>query len=229
MNNCCNRCGRPDCCGDCCDPCAQKCCSDPCGCPTQILSIDTVHSDTPYWLRFNFGGKSIDYDFTSVVKSAETDTNVRLDIANRALIYNAERHIDSFSASELGSILHIADIGDVDISGVTDNSLFVYQKNSDCGEGCEGINNSWVAWNSNEHLVDSVETLMGFDSDGKPQTLNHPVDTNQYYQLGWNGADKLSFSQPVEVSTPPVDSDGKVWRLYVDPNTRQLVVVKEDA
>lgn len=227
MNNCCNRCGRPDCCGDCCDPCAQKCCSDPCGCPTQILGIDTVHSDTPYWLRFNFGGKSIDYDFTSVVKSAETDTNLRLDIVNRALIYNAERHIDSFSASELGSILHIADIGDVDISGVTDNSLFVYQKNSDCGEGCEGINNSWVAWNSNEHLVDSVETLMGFDSDGKPQTLNHPVNTNQYYQLGWNGADKLSFSQPVEVSTPPVDSDGYSYQLYLDPTTKQLVFVKK--
>ena len=217
-NNCCNKC----------NPCRKKCCEPVCGCPTQILGITTVHDDTPYWLRFNLGGKSTDYDFTSVVKAAETDTSMRLDVAGRNLTYNAERHIDSFSASELGSILHIADIGDVDITGVTDNSLFVYQKDSDCGEGCEGINNSWVAWNEKDHLVDSVDTLMGFDGDGKPQTLNHPINTNEYYQLGWNGANKISFSQPTVVATAPVDGDGKVWRLYVDPNTKQLVVVKEN-
>lgn len=193
------------------------------------MGITTVHEDTPAWLRFNFGGKSVDYDFASVVKSAETDTSIKLDIPNRSLIYNAEKHIDSFSASELGSILHIADIGDVDISGVQDNSLFVYQKNSDCGEGCEGIDNSWIAWNSNEHLVENLDTLMGFDTDGKPKTLNHPPKTAQYYQLGWNGQDKISFSQPVEVATPPTDSDGKVWRLYIDPETKQLVFCKEDA
>ena len=217
-HNCCNKC----------DPCRKKCCPEPCGCPVQIMGIDTVHDDTPAWLRYNFGGKSVDYDFEPVVKFAETDTSVRLDIPGRSFIYNAERHVDSFSASELGSILHIADIGDVDITGVTDNSLFVYQKDSDCGEGCDGINNSWVAWNEKDHLVDHVETLMGFNGDGKPQTLNHPTNTNEYYQLGWNGADKISFSQPTVVSSAPVDGDGKVWRLYVDPNTKQLVVVKEE-
>lgn len=221
MNNCYNKCD--------CDPCRKsKCCEPICGCPTQILGITTVHDDTPAWLRFNLGGKSVDYDFTSVVKSAETDTSMRLDIVNRNFVYNAERHVDSFSASELGSILHIADIGDVDITGVTDNSIFVYQKNSDCGEGCEGIDNSWVAWNEKDHLVDEAETLMGFDGDGKPQALNHPINTNEYYQLGWNGSDKISFSQPTVAATAPVDGDGKVWRLYVDPNTKQLVVVKEN-
>lgn len=219
MKNCCNEC----------DPCKPKCCPEPCGCPVQILGIDTVHDDTPAWLRYNFGGKSVDYDYTSVVKFAETDTSVRLDIPNRGLIYNAEKHTDSFSASELGSILHISDIGDVDISGVTDNSLFVFQKNSDCGEGCEGIDNSWVAWNSNENLVSVVETIMGFDAGGKPHALNHPVHTNQYYQLGWNSANKVSWSQPVEVASTDTikDSDGKVWKLYVNPTTKQLCYVKE--
>lgn len=225
--NCCNKCNRPSCRGDC-GSCEKKCCPEPCGCPTQILGITTVHENTPAWLRFNFGGKSIDYDFEPVVKAAETDTTMRLDLVNRALNYNAEKHIDSFSAKELGSIFHIADIGDVDITNLTDNSLFVYQKNSDCGEGCEGIDNSWVAWNSSDHLTSELTTVMGFDGDGKPQALNHPTNTNQYYQLGWNGADKVSFSQPVEVSTAPVDSDGKVWRLYVDPTTKRLVVVKEN-
>lgn len=191
------------------------------------MGIDQVHDDTPAWLRFNFGGKSVDYDFTPVVKAAETDTTLRLDVANRGLVYNAERHIDSFSASELGSILHIADIGDVDITGVTDNSLFVYQKNSDCGEGCEGIDNSWVAWNSNEHLDESLATVMGFDSNGAPRALNHPDNTTQYYQLSWAGANKVAWSQPVVVATAPVDADNKKWALYLDPETKQIVVVKE--
>lgn len=186
------------------------------------MGITTVHDDTPYWLRYNFGGKSIDYDHTQVVKSAETDTSMRLDVANRNFIYNAERHIDSFSASELGSILHIADIGDVDITGVTDNSLFVFQKDSDCGEGCEGINNSWVAWNSSDHLNDSVETLMGFDGDGKPQTLNHPLNTSLYYQLGWHGADKISFSQPVEKT---IASGDKLHLLVEDTTTKQQMYI----
>lgn len=219
MNNCNNDC----------DPCRRKKCEEPCACPTQIMGISTVHENTPAWLRFNFGGKSVDYDFTSVVKSAETDTSFRVDVPNRAVIYNAEKRTDTLYSKELGSIFHIADIGDVDITGVTDNSLFVYQKNSDCGQGCEGIDNSWVAWNSNEHLGTELTTVMGFDGDGKPQALNHPTNTNQYYQLGWNGANKVSYTQPVEVATPPVDSDGKVWRLYVDPNTKQLVYCKEDA
>ena len=216
-----------NCCNDC-DPCRKKCCPEPCGCPTQLLSITTVHDDTPAWLRFNLGGKSIDYDFGPVVRAAETDTSMKLDIPNRSLVYNAERHIDSFSAAELGSILHIADIGDVDISGVTDNSLFVYQKDSDCGEGCEGINNSWIAWNSNEHLVNNLTTVMGFDDDGKPKTLNRPVKTAEFHQLSWNGADKVGWTQPVEVATPPTDGDGKVWRLYIDPTTKQLVYCKEN-
>lgn len=193
------------------------------------MGITTVHEDTPAWLRFNFGGKSVDYDFTPVVKSAETDTSIVLDTVNRNLVFNAEKHIDTISARELGRIFHIADFGDVDITGVTDNSLFVYQKNSDCGEGCEGINNSWVAWNSNEHLVESLATVMGFNEDGAPQTLNHPDKTTQYYQLSWAGADKVKWTQPTVVATAPLDSDGKKWALYLDPETKQIVIVKEDA
>lgn len=209
-----------------CDPCRKKKCEEPCACPTQIMGISTVHETTPAWLRFNFGGKSVDYDFDSVVKAAETDTSFRIDAPSRTIIYNAEDHTDTISSKELGGIFHIADIGDVDISGVTDNSLFVYQKNSDCGQGCEGIDNSWIAWNSNEHLNTNVTTVMGFDGAGKPQALNHPTNTNQYYQLGWNGANKVSFTQPVEVATPPVDSEGYYYQLYIDPTTKQIVYVK---
>lgn len=194
------------------------------------MGISTVHDDTPAWLRYNFGGKSVDYDYTSLVKFAETDTSVRLDIPNRTFIVNAEKHTDSFTAAEIGSIMHIADIGDVDISGVMNNSLFVYKKDSDCGEGCEGINNSWTAWNSNDdaNLVESFSTVMGFDANGNPKALNRPNDTTKYYQLTWAGANKVKWTTPTVVANAPVDSDNKKWAVYVDPQTMALVIVKEN-
>ena len=217
MNICCNKCD--------CDPCKKQCCEPVCGCPTQIMGITTVHDDTPAWLRYNFGGKSIDYDFDPVVKFAETDTSVRLDIPGRALVYNAEKHTDSFSAQELGSMFHVSDLGDVDITGVTDNSLFVYQKDSDCGEGCEGINNSWIAWNANDStsLVDKIDKLMGFNADGKPKALNRPTNTTQYYNLGWNGANKVSYVQPTEAN---IVSGSSAHLLFEDPTTKQQMYMK---
>lgn len=188
------------------------------------MDISTVHEDTPAWLRFNFGGKSIDYDFTPVIKSAETDTSIVLDTVNRNLVFNAEKHIDTLSSRELGRIFHIADIGDVDITGVTDNSLFVYQKNSDCGEGCEGIDNSWIAWNATDdnNLVDEVGLLMGFETNGKPKTLNHPDNTAQFYQLTWAGADKIKWSQPTERTIATGDT---LKVLVEDPDTKQTMYI----
>ena len=194
------------------------------------MSITTVHDDTPAWLRYNFGGKSIDYDYGPVVRAAETDTTFRLDLVNRGFVYNAERHTDSFSATELGSVLHLADIGDVNISRVQDNSLLVYQKDTDCGEGCDGgPSNQWVGWNSDDNLVDVLDAIMGFDTNGKPQALRRPENTNQYYTLGWNGSDKAGWTQPVEAAIPPVDGDNYRYNVYLDPYTRRFVFVREEA
>lgn len=218
--NCCNPC---DCCSNCQKP------KDRCRCPDQLLGIENLRADNLAYLTFNDGGRSVSYDFEPMIKATETDTSISVEQVKRMLKFMAERHIDYISAKELGAILHIADIGDVDITGVTDNSLFVYSKDSDCGSGCEGINNSWYAWNANEHLTDSLQYLMGFDADGKPLSLNTPAHTDQYYQVAWRGGDKLGYTQPKEVASAPVDSDGKVWRAYIDPTTKELVYVKGDA
>lgn len=209
-----------------CTDCYQR--KDECRCPDQILGITNLYSDRLAYLTFNDGGRSVNYDYEPMIKQTETDTSVSIDALGRVLKYMAERHTDTISAKELGSILHLADIGDVDITELKDNSILAYRKDSNCGEGCEGINNAWYAHNALEHLTDSVQYLMGFDADGAPITLNAPVHPDQYYQLGWNGGNKVSFSQPVEVASPPLDEDGKCWRVYVDPNTHQLVFRKEN-
>lgn len=194
------------------------------------MGIESLDPNNPAYLTFNDGGRSVGYDFSHMINMTETDTSISVDVLGRVLKYMAERHIDTISAKELGSILHLADIGDVDITDLADYSFLAYRKNSECAEDCdEGKNNAWYAWNSLEHLSDSLQYVMGYDADGKPLTLNTPAHTDQQYFLGWDRDNKLSYFQAREVATPPVDSNGKVQRLYRDPTTGEIVYVLEDA
>lgn len=210
MSNCCNKCG----------------CESPCGCAKPILDIGLVNGSSTE-LSYNINGLTSSWDFYGIVKAGETDTRVVPDAEHRTFNYYAERHEDIIPANALGKIFHIADFGDVDISGVQNNSLFVYKKDSNCAEGCEGIENSWTAWDALENGTDSAQRVMVFDGEGAPYSLNPPSNGDQYYQLGWNGNSQVSWSQPVEVATPPVDEDGYAYRVYLDPETKRLVVVRE--
>lgn len=216
--DCGNRCNKGCGCGSC-----NGCCGK------EILDIDEM-PDSVSILRYNINGLSTWYDYGNMIYQTQTDTEVKINVQKRSLIHEAERHTDVISHEELGSILHVADLGDVDITGVADNSLFVYQKNSDCGEGCEGIDNSWIAWNAKEHLAESLETIMGFDEDDKPKALQTPDEPSQHYVLEWNGANKAQWTQPTIVAVAPsVTEDGVeyVYRPYMDPTSKQVVFVKE--
>ncbi len=211
-----------------CNKCKQESCGCENSCP--ILDVDTM-PDSVSILRFNINGVSSWYDFGNMIYQTQTDTKISADTLNRVLKYMAERHTDTISAKELGSILHIADLGDVDISGVTNNSLFVYQKKSDCAHGCEGIDNSWIAWNAKDHLNDNMETVMGFDSEDRPVSLRAPANTNQYYTLGWNADRKVGYHQPQErqlnTLVKNIDGDNYAYRAYIDPETFELCYVRE--
>lgn len=212
-------------CNTCCQP-KKKCC-----CPEPILDIDEM-PDSVSVLRFNLNGLSSWYDFGNMIYQTQTDTVLKTDILDRVVKYMAERHTDTISARELGAILHIADIGDVDITGVEDNSLFVYQKDNNCAHGCEGIDNSWIAWNSNDHLADSMKTVMGFDENGAPLALAPPANTDKYYVLGWNAENQVSYKQIEEVSkesiTKTEGDKSYIYKVCVDPNTNELVYIKEE-
>lgn len=221
MSQCnCNRCNSG---------CAPK---NKCGCAKPFLDIDEMPNSVSI-LRYNFNGMSAWYDYGNMIYQTQTDTSISVDAIERVLKHMAERHVDTISARELGSILHIADIGDVDITGVEDNSLFVYQKDNNCSHGCEGINNSWIAWNSRDHMVDSMQTVMGFDADGAPQTLLPPASADKFYVLGWNGANKVGYKQIEQVSKESitVTEGGRsyIYKVCVDPNTNELVYIKEEA
>lgn len=204
----------------------NKCKSNPCGCAEPVFSIEAM-TDNPALLRFNVNGKSVWYDFDSVVKAAETCTTLAADSVNRVLNYHGECGDITISANELGSILHLADIGDVDANSIGDNGILVYQKDADCGEGCEGINNGWVSKNPVDVGSESLEYILGSDSEGRMKSLMPPTDTSTFSYLAWAGASKATWKKPSVVATPPV-KDGKVAQLYLDENTGEIVIVRRD-
>lgn len=219
-------------CNQCCDPCADPC-AKKCGCCEPFLDIDEM-PDSVSTLRYNINGLSKWYDYGNMIYQTQTDTRITADSVKRVLRYMAERHTDSISARELGSILHIADLGDVDIAGVQNNSLFVYRKDNNCAQGCEGISNAWTAWNSTDigNTTDSFRTIMGFDDNGVPYSLLPPANADKNYYLGWRGADQIGWETIEEVDKNSIvvtEGDRNyIYKVCLDPKTNKLVYIKEE-
>lgn len=191
--------------------------------------------DRPGVVKFNLDGHTEFFDFSDIVASTETDTFLRVDGVARVLKYLAEGHTNNITAKDLGSILHLGDLGDVNMGSVEQNSLLFYQKNSDCGQGCDEISNQWIAWNASEHLEDGAQTIMGFDETDAPVAIQPPDYTDQYYLFGWRGAGKAGYTQPnrLAVGTIPPTDGTYAHLVFEDPTTRQLqampVIVDIDA
>lgn len=210
-------------------PCAKcskdKKCPSPCGCAEPVFSVDAMPDD-PSTLRFNINGKSVWYDFDSVVKNSETCTAINVNTVSRTLDYHGECGDNSIHAKELGSIMHLADIGDVAEKTIGDNGILNYRTSADCGEGCEGINNGWVSTNPVEVAKTSMDYILGADSEGELESLLPPTTTSKFSYLAWGAQGKVKWVTPTEVSTVPNDGTYK-YPLYLDPNTKEIVVVKE--
>lgn len=220
------------CYGPACQPCkdyggktCNSCNKPSCGCPEPILDIDRVQG-TPATYRFNINGKTVTKNFQPGILEGQTDTSLIVDIINRLLQFSAERHTDSITAEQLGSILHLNDLGDVSTKGADNGAMMVYKKSDICPAGCFGTNNVWEPWNALDEQVSSAAYAFGFNADGLPVSIQQPANPSQYYNLSWNGANQLSYAQVVEASELRLDSDGYAYQQYVDPNTKEPYYVK---
>lgn len=206
-----------------CDKCNK--CKNPCGCAEPVFSIAAMPDD-PDLLRFNVNGKSIWYDFEPVVKAGETCTTVNIDAVGRTLNHHGECGDQTISAKELGSIIHLGDLGDVNADSITDNGILNYRKTGDCGEGCEGIGDGWVSSNPIEVAATSLDYILGSDADGTMKSLMPPTDSSSFSYLAWAAQDKAKWVKPTQVAVVPDDGTYK-YPLYLDPATGEIVVVKE--
>ena len=220
MNDC--HCNKP------CVKCGKdKKCPSPCGCAEPVFSVEAMPDD-PSTLRFNINGKSVWYDFDSVVKNSETCTALNVNYADRTLDYNGECSDNIIHARELGSILHISDIGDVVSETIGDNGILNFRTSADCGEGCEGINNGWVSTNPIEVGTSSLNYILGSNADGEMISLMPPTDTTKFSYLAWMAQNKAKWSSIRTVAAIP-QSGGYKYPLYLDKTSGEIVAVKEAA
>lgn len=208
-----------------CNECNNPCKKPVCGCAEPVFDVEAMPDD-PTTLKFNVNGKTVWYDFEPVIKDGETCTALTVDAVNRTLNYLGECGENTITASELGSILHLADIGDVNANSIEDNGILNYRKEEDCSEGCEGINNGWVASSPLDIADTSLSHILGSDSDGKLTSLMPPTSTNKFNYLAWAGANKVKYVTPTIVTSIPNDGTYK-YPLYLDPTTGEIVAYKE--
>ena len=205
-----------------CNKC-DKSCKPPCGCVEPVLSIEPM-ADDPSVLRFNVNGKSVWYDFSPVVKEAETCTTLGIDVVNRALTYHGECDDQSISSKDLGSIMHLGDLGDVDASTIKDSGILNYRKSTDCPEGCEGAGDGWVSSNAIDISNWYTDYLLGADADGKLTSLRPPADSTKFFYLSFTPQDKAKWVTPSIAAAIPNDGTYE-YPVYLDPTTKELVVV----
>lgn len=210
-----------------CDKDCNPCKRETCGCAEPVFSVEAL-ADDPTVLRFNVNGKSVWYDFDSVVKAGETCTALNVDAVGRTLNYHGECGEQTISAKELGAMLHLSDLGDVDENTLTNNGILNYRVSTECPEGCEANASGWVSSNPIDLGTTSLDYVLGSDADGKMSSLMPPTDTTTYSYLAWRGANKAGWAKPTIVATPPV-KDGKVCELYLDENTGEIVAVRRNA
>lgn len=195
----------------------NNCCDNP------TPSLGVYESDyRPGIVTFNIDGKTFNWNGSHFVNTLQTDTALIADVINRLLQFNAERHTDTITAQELGSILHLADIGDVDAHKVDQGSLLTYKKTNDCAEGCYSTRNTWEAWNALDNQVQSMNSIMGFDPKGNALSLATPQNPDRTYLVGWNGKNQVSYMTVTEATAKPVNGG----QVYYDEDSGQLVYVK---
>ena len=152
----CNKCGS---CGV--DPCACGCKPAKYGCGFNIMANPF---DPSVW-NITINGATTR---VKVPKMNETDTKLSVDYNSSSLIYNAEKHTDIISGSQLGGIIRLDDLRDTETANADSCDLLVFNPYcSDCGDGCAPRTARW----KNYHIPDAGDCEIELDNDGYYRVL----------------------------------------------------------
>lgn len=148
-------------------------------CNKNCGACDKCQSPAKYGCGFNIMANPFDPSVWNVTingattrvkipKINETDTKLSVDYNSSSLIYNAERHTDVISGSQLGSIIRVEDLRDTETANADSCDLLVYNPYcSDCGDGCKPKNARW----KNYHIPDAGDCEIELDDDGYYRVL----------------------------------------------------------
>lgn len=149
----------------------NSCHQDPCGCnkcePARYscgFSIQADPHDKSTWL-FNYCGQ---LHRVKIPKIYETCTNLSVDYSSSSLIYNGECGQDIITGSQLGSIINLDDLRDVEVPDADSCDILVYDPGcSDCGDGCKPRPAMW----RNYHIPDAGDCEIELGDDGYYKVL----------------------------------------------------------
>lgn len=98
-----------------------------------------------------------------IPKLNEIDTKISTNFTSSSLIYNAERHTDIITGSQLGQLINLEDLRDTEVSNADSCDLLVYNPYcSECGDGCKPKNARWKHY----HIPDAGDCELELDDEG---------------------------------------------------------------
>ena len=140
---------------DCCDPCKKGCC-DPARFSSDFSLTPDANDPHYWWVCLNGLTKKI-----RVPNIAETGTYLDLDCTNKTLTYYGETEKQVFDGSQLGCLLELNDISDVNAEHPEPCSMLVY--NPGCGGcPCDPEEDTWQPYK----IPDAGDCEIEPDDDG---------------------------------------------------------------
>ena len=219
MDNCnkCNSCNS-------CDPC-KKCCPARYDC---MFNIEVSPYDPDTWLVTQGGMMHK----IKVPKMNETDTFLSVNPTLGALVYKAEKHTDNVTGPQLGNIINLDYLRNVDIDPTLTGNCYelIFHKYSTCGEGCQSLADSWMNFNINSEGAkrNGIRYVRGANEYGCPVYLDIPPRTNEYWWGMWRPNDtgtglEFGYIQPEHVDQLPTDDDGNILVISQTENGKPVV------
>lgn len=216
-------------CNDCnsCNPCKNACSG-----PAQYLAdfsimVDPFNEDI--W-NITFGGKLF---HVHAPHHTETDTSIALDYTAASFVYNGEKHTDTITGDQLGSLINLGSLRDVDTDYDTPSMCYelIYSKYGDCGKGCFSVESGWHTFSpdNDNALVNQLHYIRGTNQYGCPKFLDLPDDPTKWWWVGWRqegDGKEFGYFQPrvLPKTEFPKNDKGEHVFLTQDPETGEPMV-----
>lgn len=162
-----------------------------------------------------------------IPKINETDTFLSVNPEKNTLNYKAERHTDEITGAQLGGIIDLDDLQDVDIDYGLDGHCyeFIFHKWEDCGDGCKSLADRWQNFNieSEGARKEAIRYVRGANVYGCPEYLEVPVREDEFWYGMWVPGKGFTYYQPQYVEELPKDENGRPYVMSLDPVTKRPI------